>query len=278
MPKNKKARGKKVNVAVKAIMQITRMRVREAMNYALFSKNEINDVNVRRVVSRWLFRAKEAAGPPKNVCHDAEASFIVSSLSEEADVVATNAMTSIPIEHIIPPPKRIKQRMTACALEKKRVEDRKQKKHRSDTLKEAVSLYVQEKAKPDGLSLRQVQAKMKKKYLVDIHYSTISRYANEGLVGASPKKLGPPGHLSKGNYKLLCAALSSFIPVVSIGRRFKTSIFGLMAGNAFWLLTVLEQSTRRASWSLRTLQHRVSSIWMKRASRSTGAMEIEEDD
>jgi hypothetical protein len=74
-----------------------------------------------------------------------------------------------------------------------------------------VRLYVQEKAKPDGLSLRQVQAKMKKNYLVDIHYSTISRYATEGLVGASPKKLGPPGHLSKANYKLLCAALSSFI-------------------------------------------------------------------
>jgi len=183
------------------------------MNYTRFSKNEINDVNVRRVVSRRLFRAKEAAGPPKNVSHDAEASFDVSSMSEEADVAAKNVTTSIPIARIIPPLKRIKQRMTACALEKKRVEDRKQKKHRSDALKEVVRLYVQEKAKTDGLSLWQVQAKMKKKYLVNIHYSTISRYANEGLVGASPKKLGPPGHLSKANYKLLCTALSSFIPM-----------------------------------------------------------------
>ena len=129
MPKNDKGREKKVKVAVKALMWFTGMRVCEAMNYARFSKNEINDVNVRRVVSRRLFRAKEAAGPPKNICHDAEASFDVSSMSEEADVAATNATTSIPIENIITPPKRIKQRMTACALEKKRVKDRKQKKH-----------------------------------------------------------------------------------------------------------------------------------------------------
>ncbi len=86
----------------------------------------------------------------------------MSSLSEEADVAAANATTSIVlvIDEIIPPPKRIKQRMTACAMEKKRVEDRKQKKHRSDALKDAVRLYAQEKAKPDGLSLWQVQEKI----------------------------------------------------------------------------------------------------------------------
>jgi len=129
MPKNDKACEKKVNMAVKALVRFTGMRVHEAMNYARFSKNEINDVIVRHIVSHWLFRAKEAAGPPKNVCHDAKASFDVSSLSEEADVAAMNAMTSIPIAHIIPPTKRIKQRITACTLEKKRIEDRKQKKH-----------------------------------------------------------------------------------------------------------------------------------------------------
>jgi hypothetical protein len=169
MPKNDKAREKKVNVAVKALMRFPGMRVREAMHFARFSKKEIDNVNVRRIVSRRQFRAAEAAGPPKNVCHDAEASLDVSSLSEEADVVAAaNATTSIVLiidEIGIPPPKRIKQRMTACAMEKKRVEDRKQKKHRSDALKDAVRLYAQEKAKPDGLSLRQVQEKIKKNIL-----------------------------------------------------------------------------------------------------------------
>ena len=159
MPKNDKAREKKVNVAVKALMRFPGMRVREAMHFARFSKKEIDNVNVRRIVSRRQFRAAEAAGPPKNVRHDAEASLDVSSLSEEADVAAANATTSIVliIDEIIPPPKRIKQRMTACAMEKKRVEDRKQKKHRSDAIKDAVRLYAQEKAKPDGPLSRRSQ-------------------------------------------------------------------------------------------------------------------------
>ncbi len=51
--------------------------------------------------------------------------------AREKKVVAANVMMRIVSinDEIIPPPKRIKQRMTACAMEKKRVEDRKQKKH-----------------------------------------------------------------------------------------------------------------------------------------------------
>ena len=108
MPKNDKAREKKVNVAVKALMRFPGMRVREAMHFARFSKKEIDNVNVRRIVSRRQFRAAEAAGPPKNVLHDAEASLDVSSLSEEADVAAANATTSIVLiidEIMIPTPK-----------------------------------------------------------------------------------------------------------------------------------------------------------------------------
>ena len=62
---------------------------------------------------------------------------------------------------------------------------------------------MQEKAKPKGLSLRQVQEKIMKKYSVNVHYLSICQYANEGLVGALPKKMGPPGHISKATYKRL---------------------------------------------------------------------------
>jgi hypothetical protein len=44
MPKNDKAREKKVNVAVKALMRFPGMRVREAMHFARFSKKEIDNV------------------------------------------------------------------------------------------------------------------------------------------------------------------------------------------------------------------------------------------
>ena len=55
MPKNDKAREKKVNVAVKALVRFPGMRVREAMHFARFSKKEIDNVNVRRIVSRRQF-------------------------------------------------------------------------------------------------------------------------------------------------------------------------------------------------------------------------------
>ncbi len=107
-------------------------------------------MNLRLTVSRRLFRAMEAVTPPKNIIVSAKTSLDVSSLSMDAGVLATRATTSVPINDIvIHPPKRIKQRMTVCALEKKRVEDMKLAKHKSHALKEAVRLYVQEKAKSE---------------------------------------------------------------------------------------------------------------------------------
>ncbi len=125
-------------------------------------------------MSRHVASAFQSHGgryPPKNVIVSAETSLDVSSLSMDAGVAATSATTSIPITDIvIHPPKHIKQRMTVCALEKKCIEDMKQTKHKSHALKEAVCLYVQEKAKSDKLSLRQVQEKIRKKYSVPIHF------------------------------------------------------------------------------------------------------------
>jgi hypothetical protein len=109
--------------------------------------------------------------------------------------------------------------MTALALQKKHVEDLNQMKHKSVAHKEAVRLYLKKKEKPGGMSLRQVQDHIAKKYSVTVHYSTISCYANEGLLNASPKKTGPVGTFAKSTYKLLCDALSSFIPINQMNAR-----------------------------------------------------------
>ena len=137
------------------------------------------------------------------------------------DLLATDDVTESTACHpatnvtadVVPPPKRKKQMMTALALQKKQVEDLKQMKHKSVAHKKAVHLYLKEKEKPGGMSLRQVQDHIAKKNSVTVHYSTISRYANEGLLNASPKKMGPAGTFAKSTYKLLCDALSSFIPI-----------------------------------------------------------------
>ena len=59
----------------------------------------------------------------------------------------------------IQPPKRKQQRMTSSALQQKRVEDLKQKRHKVDAHKEAVRLYMKEQEKPVGARLlsKQVQ-------------------------------------------------------------------------------------------------------------------------
>jgi hypothetical protein len=97
MPKNDEAHEKKLAAAVNALMRFPGMKVHEAMDYGRFSKNVINDVNVRCVLSRRHFRAMEAATPPKNVFVNADTSSDVSSLSMDAGVAETNATTSVPI-------------------------------------------------------------------------------------------------------------------------------------------------------------------------------------
>ncbi len=122
----------------------------------------------------------------------------------------------------IQPPKRKQQKMTATALQQKRVEDLKQKRHKVDVHKEAVRLYTHEMEKPEGdrMSLRQVQDHIIKKYCgVGPSFTTIHQYAKEGLVNVSPKKMGTSGNLSEGTYKLLCEALSSLIPINGMNAR-----------------------------------------------------------
>jgi hypothetical protein len=58
-----------------------------------------------------------------------------------------------------------------------------------------------------------------KKYGVTPSYSTIRRYAIEGLVDASPKKTGPDGNLPKAAYKLLCDAFATVVAIHQLNAR-----------------------------------------------------------
>ena len=111
------------------------------------------------------------------------------------------------------PWKRKQLQMTATAVQKKRIEDLKQKRHKSDEHKAVVWLYLQEKEKVDGMSLRHVEAVIRKKYGVGPSRTTIVAYAKEGLVNVSPKKMGPAENVSEHTYALLCMAFSSMIPI-----------------------------------------------------------------
>ena len=80
----------------------------------------------------------------------------------------------------------------------------------------AVRLCTNELEKPEGaqMSSRQVQCLIQEKYGdVGPRFWTIQRYATEGLVNVSPKKMEPSGTISEGTYKLLCEAFSSHISI-----------------------------------------------------------------
>jgi hypothetical protein len=68
--------------------------------------------------------------------------------------------------------------------------------------KAAVRLYNAEKQKPDCLSIRQVQVVIKAKYKVCPSKATISCYTKQGLVNASPMKMGPISHIFGGGIQV----------------------------------------------------------------------------
>ncbi len=143
----------------------------------------------------------EGFNPPGTVqCGSPPSLTDLSATDDVTEPTARHPATNVTADVVLPP-KRKKQRMTALALQKKQVEDLKQMKYKSIAHKEAVHLYLKEKEKPGGMSLRQVQDHIANKYFV-IHYSTISRYANKGLLNASPKKTGPAGRFCEINVQI----------------------------------------------------------------------------
>jgi hypothetical protein len=133
-----------------------------------------------------------------------------------------------PAQH--PKPKRKQIRLTASAIQQRRVDNLAAKRHKSDAHKQ----------KPDGMSIRMVYDAITAKYETCPSIATISRYAkrkagthqhfpNEdwspwpyfgrgiqvsmGLINTSPMKIGPLGHISAVAYKFLCQAYKSLVPL-----------------------------------------------------------------
>jgi hypothetical protein len=118
-------------------------------------------LSLHKAISPSFVKALWALVPPTTVVQREGTLLDLSPLT--ADTVAastTTAACSLTADNAItvPLPKREKQPTTASTLEMKRVDDLKMKKHKAAVHKEAMHLYLQERAKPEGgMSLRQVQ-------------------------------------------------------------------------------------------------------------------------
>ena len=204
MPKNSAAQEKKVKAAVQFLQTTTGVRVPQAMIVAGFSKKDVANEIERQVIRR---RYNQAQSNINDVIVGYKPS--LSDLTN-IDVQSPSSSSSGSTN---PKPKCKQIRLTSRAKQQQRVDDIMIKKHKSEAHKAAMRLYHAEKQKPNGLSLRQVRAVILEKYDVCPSASSICRYSNEGLVNASPKKMGPVGRLSALTYKFLCNAYSSLVPI-----------------------------------------------------------------
>ena len=140
MAKNIAAHEKKVKHAVSVLLENPRLKIHQAMLVALFEKKDLNAVNIWRVISQRRDLAVKALLPPINVrCGNPP---LLMDLLTEGDVTESTVPSTT--TDSTPPPKQKKQKLISLALQHKQVEDLKQNKHRSDALKEAVGVYLQE--------------------------------------------------------------------------------------------------------------------------------------
>ena len=205
MSTNSAAYRKRVESAVRILRTSTGINVPQAMILAQFSKNDIANETICRMI-----RCRFAEKPPTNiiVSNDAEVSLLTAD--SPATLPVSSVGSSLPTN---PKPKRKQIRLTASAAQQNRVLDLEAKRHKSASHKAAVQLYNREKQKPNGMSARQVHAAITAQYEMCLSISTITLYTNQGLIDASPKKMGPVGSISATAYKFLCQAYSSIVPI-----------------------------------------------------------------
>jgi hypothetical protein len=110
------------------------------------------------------------------------------SLSDQSSFTDDLLVPSAPQ---FPKPKRKQIGPTASAVQQKRVNNLKAKRHKSNAHKAAVRLYNVEEQKPNGLFVRKVLSVILAKFEACPSQATIARYAKHGLMNASPMKMGP---------------------------------------------------------------------------------------
>ena len=216
MPKKSAAHQKKVDEAVRIFNTTTGVNVSWAMILARFSKKDTTDNTVRRMIRRHLEaleakqRTPQRDAPTVNVQITAN-NLVLSPLTGGTASTTGTTKTTGPTHT---KPKRKQIRSTASAIQQSRIDDLVAMRHKSDAHKATVRLFNAEKQKPDGMSIRQVHDTIMAKYETCPSIATISHYASkEGLINASPMKMGPIGHISAMAYKILCQAYKSLVPI-----------------------------------------------------------------
>ncbi len=137
------------------------------MILARFLKGNIANESIRRMIHRHLAVQQVTSHPPciqfGAIGKDLEDLSDLTSGGGSLRKAVLTEVSSGPM-HLKPKHKQI--HLTTSAIQQKRIDDLAAKKHKSEAHKAAMCLYNAERQKPDGLSVRQVQAIIKEKFEV----------------------------------------------------------------------------------------------------------------
>jgi hypothetical protein len=186
---------------VRILNTTTSVIIPQAMILAGFPKKDIANETVRRMIRRRLEALEAKQTTPHRVVtnNDVDLSPLNGEDNDPAESATTTTMTTGPTQH--PKPKRKQIQPTAPTVQQRRVDNLAAKRHKSDVHKVAVHLFKAEKQNPDGMSIRLVYDAITAKYEICPSIATISRYAKQGLINASPMKMGPVCHILSVTYK-----------------------------------------------------------------------------
>ena len=118
-------------------------------------------------------------------------------------------------EETFPLPQLKKIRLTVSTAMKKAKNNRAMKKFGNKALKAATALYHEEQKKENGMSVKEVERKIKARFSGEgLCARSITRYVNKyHFVGTSPLKNGRPGEILPHAFDSLCVGLESSISI-----------------------------------------------------------------
>ena len=142
------------------------------------------------------------------------------------------------------------RRLTVSQKQEQRVEDYAEWLKKKEAHKAATTLYAEQRSIEGGMSLRDVEKKIKLEFKVGPSIETIRRHVVElKSIGVSPQKRGPEGNIPTHHYKSLCMAFASKTRICQLNAKVSTRKKQIK-----WIKSTLKCTNEEAS----TLWKRIS--------------------
>jgi len=239
----------RLKLAAEKIIALPGLTVKDAMKLADFSLEEREDKNMRQKVLRRL-PGKGKRRMKEGIDDGTVANSVVVEKEQNSDVsplTSDSARTVLTSEDSQKPKFR---RLTVSQKQDQRANECVEWNKYKDAHKAATRLYAEQLPLDDGMSLRDVEKKIKSEFKVGPSRETIRRHVMDlNSIGVSPTKRGPDGNIPPHHYKSLCMAFASKTRICQLNAKVSTRRKQIK-----WIKSTLKCTNEEAS----TLWKRIS--------------------